>query len=353
MRFRLLIALPISLVLVGDHPRLGGDPGVRDRRAGRRGRRLRPIRRSMARFARTNPQCDVLRREIHALSHEVTPCELAPECHGSPLLCPVALDPRIDREYERLRDALHAALRPAARAARFCLGGRCRRRIWPRPASSPTMAARRRLEARRGPRAIRSRRILRVRGETRPVAIDPPTMRSGTTQSDAARATARLVEALRDPIRFPHPTSRVRVIETHVSYIVLTGSRAYKIKKPLRLDFLDFTSLASRRRACEDELRLNRRTAPDLYLRVARSPAPPTRRTSTAPATRSSTPSRCASSTPTRCSRRGSRAARSRARPSMPWRSGSRAFTRSWRARPAAPPDRRSGTPPRRPLART
>ena len=103
----------------------------------------------------------------------------------------------------------------------------------------------------------------------RPVAIDPPTMRSGTTQSDAARATARLVEALRDPIRFPHPTSRVRVIETHISYIVLTGSRAYKIKKPLRLDFLDFTSLASRRSACEDELRLNRRTAPDLYLRVA------------------------------------------------------------------------------------
>lgn len=100
------------------------------------------------------------------------------------------------------------------------------------------------------------------------MAIDPPTMRSGTTQGDAARATARLVAALRDPTRFPHPTSRVRVIETHVSYIVLTGARAYKIKKPLRLDFLDFTALASRRRACEEELRLNRRTAPDLYLRV-------------------------------------------------------------------------------------
>ncbi len=51
--------------------------------------------------------CDVLRHELHALSHAVSPCELPPDCQGSPLLCPVALDASIEREYARLRDALH------------------------------------------------------------------------------------------------------------------------------------------------------------------------------------------------------------------------------------------------------
>ncbi|MBK7952046.1 MAG: hypothetical protein IPK00_25680 [Deltaproteobacteria bacterium] len=51
--------------------------------------------------------CDVLRHELHALSHAVSPCELPPDCQGSPLLCPIALDARIEREYARLRDALH------------------------------------------------------------------------------------------------------------------------------------------------------------------------------------------------------------------------------------------------------
>jgi len=60
----------------------------------------------------------------------------------------------------------------------------------------------------------------------------------------------------------------VEVIETHVSFILLAGDRALKIKKPLVLPFLDFSALERRRVACEDELRLNRRTAPELYLRV-------------------------------------------------------------------------------------
>lgn len=108
------------------------------------------------------------------------------------------------------------------------------------------------------------------------MAIDRPTRTprssvgspSGPSESEALRATKRLVEALRDPACHPHATGPIRVLETHVSYILLTGSYAYKLKKPLRLDFLDFRSLESRRLACEDELRLNRRTAPDLYLRV-------------------------------------------------------------------------------------
>ena len=58
----------------------------------------------------------------------------------------------------------------------------------------------------------------------------------------------------------------VRVAETHISWVLLTPALAYKIKKPVRLGFLDFTDLEQRRRACEEELRINRRFAPDLYL---------------------------------------------------------------------------------------
>jgi aminoglycoside phosphotransferase family enzyme/predicted kinase len=59
---------------------------------------------------------------------------------------------------------------------------------------------------------------------------------------------------------------RVEIIETHISYILLAGELAYKIKKPLNLGFLDFTSLEQRKYYCFEELRLNRRLAPDLYL---------------------------------------------------------------------------------------
>jgi len=57
-----------------------------------------------------------------------------------------------------------------------------------------------------------------------------------------------------------------QIIETHVSWVILTGDIAYKIKKPVDLGFLDFSSLAARRHACEEELRLNRRLAPEVYL---------------------------------------------------------------------------------------
>ena len=57
-------------------------------------------------------------------------------------------------------------------------------------------------------------------------------------------------------------------IETHISWLLLSGEHAYKLKKPLTLDFLDFGTLAQRRTACAEELRINRRTAPDIYLGV-------------------------------------------------------------------------------------
>jgi aminoglycoside phosphotransferase family enzyme/predicted kinase len=77
-----------------------------------------------------------------------------------------------------------------------------------------------------------------------------------------------LVEALRDPTRYPHPAADIEVVETHISCVVLAGDYAYKFKKPVDLGFLDFTTLAARRRYCEEEMRLNIRTAPALYLDV-------------------------------------------------------------------------------------
>ncbi|MDP2056927.1 MAG: AAA family ATPase, partial [Thiobacillus sp.] len=59
-----------------------------------------------------------------------------------------------------------------------------------------------------------------------------------------------------------------RMIETHISHVLLTGEFAYKIKKPLNLGFLDFSTLDTRLHACEEEVRLNRRLAPAIYLGV-------------------------------------------------------------------------------------
>ena len=79
---------------------------------------------------------------------------------------------------------------------------------------------------------------------------------------------AALIESLRDPRCYPHPVNRLHVVETHISWVVLTGPYAYKIKKPVNLGFLDFGTLEARRFYCEEELRLNRRLAADLYLEV-------------------------------------------------------------------------------------
>lgn len=119
VRFRLLASLPFSLLIVGlllvsasslvaavAGPSQPGSAPIPD---------VDSADREVDADAGTGEsRCDVLRREIHALSHEVTPCSLAPECHGSPLLCPIALDPRIEREYTRLRDALqsHCSMPP-------------------------------------------------------------------------------------------------------------------------------------------------------------------------------------------------------------------------------------------------
>lgn len=70
------------------------------------------------------------------------------------------------------------------------------------------------------------------------------------------------------PEAYPHTVASFDLIETHISWVILTGTFAYKIKKSVKLDFLDFSTLESRRHFCEEELRLNQRMAPSLYLNV-------------------------------------------------------------------------------------
>ncbi len=76
----------------------------------------------------------------------------------------------------------------------------------------------------------------------------------------------RLVDAMTQPGFYPHGPARVELLQTHISFIFLAGDYVYKVKKAVDFGFLDFTSLEKRRYFCEEELRLNRRLAPDYYL---------------------------------------------------------------------------------------
>jgi len=93
-------------------------------------------------------------------------------------------------------------------------------------------------------------------------------MRQAEPSAPFAGGLPPLIQALQRPAPYPHRVGRVRLVQTHISWVLLTGAFAYKIKKPVDLGFLDFSTLARRRQACEEELRLNRRWAPDLYLDV-------------------------------------------------------------------------------------
>jgi hypothetical protein len=76
---------------------------------------------------------------------------------------------------------------------------------------------------------------------------------------------------------YPHPVEKVELVETHISWVLLAGERVYKIKRPVDLGFLDFTTLSRRRHFCEEEVRLNRRLAPDTYLGVVELKGTPPR----------------------------------------------------------------------------
>jgi len=78
----------------------------------------------------------------------------------------------------------------------------------------------------------------------------------------------QLIEALSAPSAYPHPADAVEVRQTHISIVFLAGPFAYKIKKPVDLGFVSYGTLERRRHFCEEEVRLNRRLAPEIYLGV-------------------------------------------------------------------------------------
>ena len=76
------------------------------------------------------------------------------------------------------------------------------------------------------------------------------------------------LQALQRPRLYPHPVTHFELRETHISWVLLTGPFAYKIKKPVNFGFVDFSSLAQRYFFCIEEIRLNQRLAPDVYVDV-------------------------------------------------------------------------------------
>ena len=81
-------------------------------------------------------------------------------------------------------------------------------------------------------------------------------------------ACFNLIKSLSNAKAYQHEVGEISVIETHISWVLLTGAYAYKIKKPVNFGFLDFSTLEQRRFFCHEELRLNKRLAADLYLAV-------------------------------------------------------------------------------------
>jgi len=86
--------------------------------------------------------------------------------------------------------------------------------------------------------------------------------------NDARVSTRRKIQFLRRPQTYPGQTRPVRVIETHFAWVFLTDRHAYKMKKPLRHLEMDYRSVSKRARGCQNELRLNRRLAPSVYLQA-------------------------------------------------------------------------------------
>src|SRR4030067_3452494 len=76
------------------------------------------------------------------------------------------------------------------------------------------------------------------------------------------------IAAWLDPAAYPEPTREVALIQTHISWVFITDAFAYKVKKPVDLGFLNFTTLRRRHHYLQEELSLNRRLSPEIYLEV-------------------------------------------------------------------------------------
>lgn len=98
--------------------------------------------------------------------------------------------------------------------------------------------------------------------------MSPGAAMTGRSTAEESAGRPPWIERLLDPRSYPHPAGPVRLVETHISWVFLTGPFAYKVKKPVRLDFVDFSTPALRRHFCLEEVRLSGRFAPELYLGV-------------------------------------------------------------------------------------
>jgi len=74
------------------------------------------------------------------------------------------------------------------------------------------------------------------------------------------------IQALLKPTAYPHPVDSVQLVQTHISFVLLAGDFVYKFKKPVDFGFLDFSTLEKRKHCCKQELLLNRRLCPEIYL---------------------------------------------------------------------------------------
>lgn len=95
---------------------------------------------------------------------------------------------------------------------------------------------------------------------------DMPRVAAGSDIATGGVTIADKVRFLNSPDAYPHRPRSVRVEETHMSYVFLAGPRVFKLKKPVRYPFLDFSTLKARAHFVAEEVRLNRRLAPDVYL---------------------------------------------------------------------------------------
>jgi len=98
-------------------------------------------------------------------------------------------------------------------------------------------------------------------GQTKPIPSDSPSAASQPSTNLA-------LQCLADPRSYPDHPRTVQRIDTHASSVFLTDRTVYKLKKPVRFDFLDFSTVEKREQACREELRLNRRMAPSVYTAV-------------------------------------------------------------------------------------
>src|SRR5260221_5717700 len=88
------------------------------------------------------------------------------------------------------------------------------------------------------------------------------------TQRRGPMELANIIAQLSRPGAYANPAEAIEVRQTHISVVFLAGPFAYKIKKPVNLGFLNFSTLEKRKHFCEEEVRLNRRLAPHVYLGV-------------------------------------------------------------------------------------